>query len=35
METIKFKNQELAKAVRIAKQNNYRVFAFQRDVAIS
>ena len=32
METIKFKNQELAKAVRIAKQNNYRVFAFQKDV---
>lgn len=35
METIKFKNQELARVVEIAEQNNYRVFAFQHDEPIS
>lgn len=35
MKTIKFKNQELARVVEIAKQNNYRVFAFQHDEPIS
>lgn len=35
METIEFKNQELKRVVEIAKQNNYRVFAFQHNEPIS
>lgn len=35
METIKLKNQELARVIEIAKQNKYRVFAFQKNQPIS
>lgn len=35
MKKIEFKNQELERVVEIAKQNNYRVFAFQHNKPIS